>query len=87
MIDGIMQSYPLSFKEAMRLTLPQIILLNHAAWANQERSDRRFKAKQKREEKNKSDSPSLKADELVINGKTMDEMSSDEIAAHVNIPW
>lgn len=35
----------------MSLTLPQIIMLNHSAWVNHERSQAKFEAKQKKEGK------------------------------------
>jgi hypothetical protein len=37
MIDGLCQGYHWSFADAVKMTLPQVIMLNHAAHANSER--------------------------------------------------
>ena len=56
----------------MRLTLPQIIMLNHAAWVNQKRSEE--KANQKRTEP--------EVIEPVYKGKKITEMDSDEFGRY-----
>lgn len=81
LVDGLCQSYHWSMKEAMSLTLPQIIMLNHAAWVNQEQGKKRYEAKQRREKK--ADGKPLTMSDIVVDGKPMDEMTSEEIAQHV----
>jgi hypothetical protein len=81
MLDSICQAYHWSLKDVMRMTLPQIIMMNHAAWVNQERSERRYKVKREMEEqKSASRTSPQTAEELVIGNKKMSEMTSEEIA-------
>jgi hypothetical protein len=65
MIDQLCQGYHWSFQEAMSLTLPQVILLGHAAWAN----DKRMKAR--------SESPDTK---VVVGNKekSFEQMDSKD---------
>lgn len=73
MVDQLMQAYHWSYEEAMRRTLPQIVLLNHAATVNSKRMDARIKAK---------DAPKDEGDEPVWHGKKLSEMNSDEMTAY-----
>lgn len=56
----------------MRLTMPQIIMLNHAAWVNSERMKSRIHSK-----KNEDDD-----DQIVYKGKRLSELNSEEMAAY-----
>lgn len=76
-----MQSYHCTLQEAMTYTLPQIIMINHGAWFNQEQGKKRYEAKQRREKK-KADKP-LSVKDIEVDGKTMDNMTAEEIAQHV----
>lgn len=64
-----MSSYHVSLSEAMKLTLPQILMLNHAAWVNYER------AKQRSEDKPEG--------EAAYQGKPLEECNSDEWTAYM----
>lgn len=59
-------------REAKRLTLPQIIMLNHAAQVNQARGEERYEAKKAAEEKNP----------VLENGKRTSAMSEDDWWEH-----
>jgi len=61
----------------MCLTLPQIIMLNHASWVNQARSEERFKKKQEAEKHQ-----TLPNDPVVFRGKRVSELDSDEFMAY-----
>lgn len=67
------QAYHWSFDKAMSLTLPQMILMNHAAWVNQKRSEE--KAEQRKNE------PEV-LDPVVHKGKKVTELNSDEFGAY-----
>jgi hypothetical protein len=53
----------------MQLTWPQIIMMNHAAWVNGQRYE---------QTKGKSVSPSAP----VMNGKSLDQLNSDELSQY-----
>lgn len=76
MIDQLCQGYHWSLKEAMSLTLPQVILLGHAAWANDKRSKARSAAKEQ-EEPNPT---------IMVGGKQkpFSEMSTDDAQEYYN---
>lgn len=65
----------------MTRTLPQIIMLNHAAWFNHEQGMKRHEAKQRKTTRD-NDRP-IQANEIEVDGKMMDEMTAEEIARHV----
>jgi hypothetical protein len=67
----------------MQMTLPQIMILNHAAWVNSQRSDERYKRKREREEKIAAEQKKRdEEDPVVWNGKRLSEMNSDEWAQY-----
>lgn len=86
MFDSICQAYGWSPTDCRRLTMPQIIMWNHAAWVNQERGDRRYKEKRDHEDNVKESRTNPKKDsDVVVGGKKMSEMTSEEIAQ--NLLW
>ena len=67
----------------MSRTLPQIILLNHAAWVNSKRTDERLKRKREEEERKAEEQRKLDdEDPIVWRGKRLSEMNSDEMMAY-----
>jgi len=76
MVDQLCQAYHWPLEEAMSRTLPQIILLNHAASVNCERSKRRSERAGKKKQEQKQTDP------VVFNGKRLSELTSDEMAAY-----
>lgn len=60
--------------------MPQIIMVNHAAWVNYERSDRRYKAK--REVEPGTHTVNTAPTPLPLPKKDFASMTSDEIAAY-----
>jgi hypothetical protein len=65
----------------MALTVPQVILLNHAAWVNHENHDRRMKAK---ESKKKKAANEIEKDPEVLEGKKMSELEPAELSAYLS---
>ena len=67
----------------MRLTLPQIFLLNHAAHVNSKRMDERIERDRKAKEKaEKAQARRDEQDPIIPGlGKRMSECTSDEIAS------
>ena len=64
-----MSAYHVPLAEAMKLTLPQILMLNHAAWVNYERAKSRHE-----------DAP----EEIpTYNGKPLEDCNSDEWTAYM----
>jgi hypothetical protein len=66
MVDQLCQAYHWPFEAAMKMTMPQIILLNHASWVNNKRYE----------------TPDKEEDRPVHNGKKVDEMNSDELLGY-----
>lgn len=60
--------------DALKLTVPQITMLNHAAWAEHENSDRRYKAKRAWEEERDRNDPQLPE----YGGRRLSEVMEDE---------
>jgi hypothetical protein len=50
--------------------MPQIVMLNHAAWVNGKRMERR------------TGTGSKEDSEIVYNGKRLEELNSDELTAY-----
>lgn len=69
LIDQLCQAYHWTLPEAMRLTWPQILMLNHAAWVNGKRFD---------ESRNKA----TNGDAPVMGNKRLEELNSDEMAQY-----
>jgi hypothetical protein len=65
----------------MKLTVPQIILLNHAAWANHENHERRMKAKETQKKKAGTE---IEKDPEVLEGKKMSELEPEELSAYLS---
>lgn len=64
--------------EAAKLTMPQIIMLNHAAWVNKENADRRYEAKKK----TTPDDPVIQAEEDKLS-----QMSPAELSMYLASPF
>jgi hypothetical protein len=67
----------------MKLTLPQLIMYNHASWVNNERSEKRSKAKAEKE-KQQQNVPSLNEsdDPVVYKGKRLSELTTNEYRSY-----
>lgn len=68
----------------MRLTLPQIYMLNHAATVNSQRGDERAEWKRKAKERKDAKAKRRDIDDPVVpgtGGKRVSECTSEEIAA------
>lgn len=83
LIDTLCQNYHWTLPEAMRLTLPQVFMLNHAATVNSKRMDERIEWDKM--EKEKADKAAKLRDErdpiIPSLGKRMSECTSEEIAS------
>jgi hypothetical protein len=60
----------------MKLTLPQVIMLNHAADVNKKRADERQEVKRNQDQKEEEDP-------VVFLGKKASELSQDEFSLYV----
>ena len=69
MVEQLCQTYHWTIAEAMRLTVPQIIMLGHASWVNYKRSGL-----------DKNDDSSGRDVNINLNGKSknMTEMDSND---------
>lgn len=70
-MDGLCQSYHWEFAAAKKLTLPQIVMLNHAADVNHKRAEERIKAKEQAK-KQGVENP------VVFGGKRVDELGTED---------
>jgi hypothetical protein len=69
----------------MSMTVPQIIILNHAAWVNSQRSDERAKRKRDTEDKATEEQRQLDEDDpIVYRGKRLSQLNSNEMMAYYN---
>lgn len=80
LIDGLCQAYHWSFADAKKLTIPQIIMMNHAAHINNLRSDERVAAK----EVSKGDDEN---DPIVWQGKRASELTPEEQMIYFSASW
>jgi len=85
MVDSLCQTYHWPLHEVMSLTVPQIIMLNHAAWVNQERVKKRVANEPTAADMRKQQEDELmNGDPIVWNGKRLSELNSDEMAIYMN---
>lgn len=79
-MDSLAQAYRWSYDEIMRLTYPQILLLNHAADVNKKRLDARIKSRRR-------DGTASIAEELsdmpVYKGRKLTDLTSEELASYM----
>lgn len=78
MIHSVCSSYHWTYEEAMKRTLPQIIMLNHAASVVGERMSRRYKMASSGEEPEEDDDPP------VWRGKRLSEMTTEETLRYMD---
>lgn len=73
--SSLCEAYHWTLEDVRKLTLPQIILMNHAAFVNRENSERRYEAKRKSEENLSSESKRVK------------EMKGKELTDYLTSSW
>lgn len=73
------QAYSWSYDEILKLTYPQIILMNHAAEVNRKRMDERIR---ERRGDGKGDLPGG-LEEPTIEGKKVSEVTTEEYLKHL----
>lgn len=67
----------------MSLTMPQIIMLNHAASVNAKRSEERSDQREKKRKETEARKAELdKTDPEVWNGKRLSELTGDDMIAY-----
>lgn len=69
--------------------MPQIIMLNHAAWVNHERGERRYNANKDKGDDGNSNAPRnpttrKERDGFRVNGKKLDELTTEEFMRYWN---
>lgn len=64
----------------MRLTVPQIIMLNHAAWYNQKRIEYSIEQKYGKQ----GERMAIPEEQPTYNGKPIDELDSNQWASYFN---
>lgn len=74
MVDSLCQSYHWSFRDTLRLTLPQMIMVNHAAHVNHLRVEARVKSKQVARDK----------ESQMWHGKHISELNTDEYLSYLS---
>lgn len=82
-MDSLCQAYHWTLKEAMHLTLPQILMLNHAAKVNSLRMDERIEKDRKRKDREEAAQKLRDIKDPIIPslGKRISECNSEEIAS------
>lgn len=66
----------------MKLTLPQIILLNHACYVNRENAERKFDAEQAAKEDGNYETAAMKVDRERVG-----DMKSEDLVGYVMSGW
>ncbi len=74
MIHSLCENYGWSYAEAMKVTMNQMILMSHASSVSYER----IKAKSDK----KDTHTTLTADKIMVSGKSLDQLNSDELASY-----
>lgn len=72
MVDSLCQGYHWSYKDVLSLTVPQLLMLNHASHVNSERM------KAKYDVKNDTDTESAND----FRGKPVEELNDDELSQY-----
>lgn len=75
LVDSYAQAYRWPLDHILRLTMPQIIMINHAAHVNKKRLDRRIERNRERGDQPLEDRI---AEMPMWNGKRIDELTSEE---------
>jgi hypothetical protein len=81
MVHSLCSSYHWTYDQAMKMTLPQIILLNHAASVVGERTSRRYK---KIGGSTVSEDDNLALDPAVWRGKKLSQLNTAETAQYLD---
>lgn len=77
MIHSVCSAYHWTYEEAMKRTLPQIIMLNHAASVVGERMSRKYKSAS-------GSTPTEDPDPPVWRGKRLSELNTAETAQYMD---
>jgi hypothetical protein len=80
MVSPLCEAYSWSLKEAMSYTLPQIIMLNHAAYVNRENSERRYEAEKKAKPKFENAYEEQEAERVT-------KLEGSELTDYLTTPW
>jgi hypothetical protein len=78
LVASLCEGYHWTLDEAMSITMPQAIMLNHATWVSHQNSDRKYdakRAKEKQQENGIIAKPHEKAEEAYVNSLNPAEMS------------
>lgn len=70
LVHSLMSAYHIPLREAVSMTLPQIIMLNHASWCESKDTESRMKESKEREDKD----PVLPE----MGGKRMSEVMNND---------
>jgi hypothetical protein len=79
-LASLCEAYGWTLPEAMQLTLPQIILLNHATYVNRENMERKFDAKKQLEDNGETD-------EVRADRSRVGDMKSEDLVGYVMAGW
>lgn len=79
-LASLCEAYGWTLQEAMQLTLPQIILLNHATYVNRENLERKMDAKKQLEDNGETD-------EARADRKRVGDMKSEDLVGYVMAGW
>lgn len=80
LLDNLCQAYHWTLDEAMRLTVPQILMLSHAAKVNYDRLQERVE-RDKVADKEKKELD--RKDPVMANGKRMSDCTMDELMPQI----
>jgi hypothetical protein len=84
MIEGMCQAYHWSFEDAMRRTLPQVIMLNHAAWLTRKRLDLKTGDGENGKPR-KLKGFTTKNPTVTPDGRKLEDMDSESFAAYFHM--
>lgn len=85
LIASLCEGYNWTYDEAMSITMPQAIMLNHASWVSHRNSERKSEAKRKLEKKKESgiiSKPHEKAEQDYVN-----KLSPEELSRYMATGW
>lgn len=82
-MDSLAQAYHWKWEDILRRTMPQILMLNHAASVNKARMDARIKRGRTEGYESLDDAA---ADAPVYNGKRLSELTTEEYQAYLGMP-
>lgn len=82
-VDSLAQTYHWSYGEILKLSMAQVVMLTHAGNVNSQRLNVKMKTV-RGEPDEPSNAPAESSDDLMFEGKRLEDLNSDEYMRYFN---